>query len=86
MIGMQPIETAPRDGTVIKVQTAGHLVFRASWQGGLVDESERECGGWLAEDEDDQPNCWTGGVCWAENADGRQSDQPTHWEPVGEDR
>ena len=80
----QPIETAPKEGTVIKVQTAGGLIFRASWQGGLVNESENECFGWLAEDEAGQPDCWSDGVCWAENADGKKSDQPTHWEPLHE--
>ena len=82
MTDWQPIDTAPRDGTVIRVRTKGERVLLASWQSGLVDELENECGGWFAEDEATQPSCWTDGVCWEQNADDEKSDQPIKWEPA----
>ena len=60
----QAIDTAPRDGTVIRVATKGGNELRASFQGGVLNEHGNDAFGWFAEDEDTQPPCWTDGICW----------------------
>ena len=82
MTAWQDISSAPRDGKTIRVQTAGGLEFIAFWLGGLLDEQGQECGWWCVEDEDEQPESWTDGICWAKNADGKKSDQPIKWKPA----
>ena len=78
----QPIETAPRNGVVVRLKTKGDRTLRASFQWGLENGLGDECGGWFAEDEDEQPPSWTDGICWASNEDERPSDPPIHWMPL----
>ena len=78
-MGWRLIKSAPGDGTVITIRTKRGRILRASWQGGLVDDQDNSCGGWFAEDVDTQPPCWSDGICWSENADGNESDQPVKW-------
>ena len=82
MSAWQPIETAPKDGTVVRLKTKGNRILRASFQWGLVNSLDDECGGWFAEDEDEQSPSWTDGICWASNEDEVPSDQPISWMPL----
>jgi len=80
----QDISTAPKDGTWIQARIPGHgfdnIIF---WMGGLLDCGSNECGGWAFATEDQEPpDCWTDGICWASNEDGNQSIEPTHWKPL----
>lgn len=80
MADWQPIETAPRDGTSIQAKIPGHGSDNIiAWQGGFLDNEEKECGGWCFMSEQEPPDSWTDGVCWAENEDGVSSVSPTHW-------
>ena len=81
----QPIETAPRDGTPFqaRIPSFGDDNIIA-WTNGLLDGSENECGGWFFAEEQEPPECWTDGVCWAVNEDGFPSVAPTHWMPLPE--
>lgn len=72
----QPIETASKYHT-ITLRTAGGFEFEGFWTDSLIDSDDNNCGGWAA--EDGYPPCWTDGVCWEVNADGKPSDPPTHW-------
>ncbi len=75
-----PILTAPKDGTAIQARIPGHGDDNViAWFDGLLDEQERDCGGWQFVSEQEPPECWTDGVCWTLNADGVPSVQPTHW-------
>lgn len=74
------MENAPRDGTPIQAKIPGHGSDNIiAWGGGLMDSDGETCGGWLFFGENEPPECWTDGVCWAVNADGKPSVQPTHW-------
>ncbi len=75
----QPILMAPRDGTEITVLTVGGYELLAFWGGGLVDEEEKECGGWHAPLDGDHPECWTDGICWFSNENETPSDAPIKW-------
>ena len=77
---MEPIKTAPMDGTEITVKTAGGKTFRASWSWGfVVDEDEKDCEAWVAAHKGDHPPCWHDGICWASNEDLKPSDPPVEW-------
>jgi hypothetical protein len=46
----------------------------------LLDSDGNDCGGWaFANEEQEPPQCWTDGVCWDVNEDGKPSVKPTHW-------
>lgn len=77
----QPIETAPKDGTFIRIKFADGKTIRAAFEGGLLDTDWKDCGGWMAPD-DDAPTCWTDGICWEVNEDDIKSKEPTHWMPL----
>ena len=83
MTDWQPIETAPRDGTVIQAEIPGHgadnLIY---WLDCLLDSDGRDCGGWAFFSEGDPPDCWSDGICWAVNEYGVASVQPVRWRPV----
>lgn len=80
---MQPMETAPRDGTWIQARIPGYGDDNViAWTDDLVDDDCRPCGGWQFMGEQEPPDCWTDGVCRASNEDGKPSVQPTHWKPL----
>lgn len=77
-----PISSAPRDGTAIQARIPGHGEDNIiAWFDGLLDDQERDCGGWHFVEDQEPPDCWTDGVCWETNADGVASVKPTHFKP-----
>ena len=64
---------------VVTVRTQGGKIFQAAWRWGLVDDEDREAGGWHEEVEGDAPACWSDGICWTSNADGNPSDPVVEW-------
>ena len=85
MTDWQTIETAPRDGTPFQARIPGHGDDNViAWMGGLLDENEDDCGGWFFVEDQEPPECWTDGTCWAVNEDGIPSVSPTHWMPLPE--
>lgn len=74
----QTIDSAPKDGTEIEVRI-GRMIFPAKWEHGFLDDNEKDCGGWVATEENHHPACWTSGVCWQTNEDGQLSEQPEYW-------
>lgn len=79
----RPIGEAPRDGTPIQARIPGHGSDNIiAWQDGLRDSQDRECGGWVFVSDQEPPDDWTDGVCWAVNADGVPSTAPTEWKPL----
>lgn len=80
-----PISSAPKDGTVIQVKIPDHgSDCIVSWEGGLLDTKNRDCGGWHWMTDREPPDCWTDGVCWEVNESGERSIEPTHWMPLPE--
>lgn len=83
----QPIETAPKDGASFQARIPGHGEDNIiAWQNGLIGSDGEDCGGWYFADDQEPPECWTGGICWAVNEDGQPSVQPTHWRPLSDKR
>jgi hypothetical protein len=81
----QPIETAPKDGTPFQAIIPGHGSDNIiAWTDGLLDDNEDDCGSWFFAEDQEPPDCWTDGVCWSINADGKPSVKPTHWKPAPE--
>jgi hypothetical protein len=80
----QPIETAPKDGTCIQARIPGHGSDNVIvWQDdALVDENGQSCGAWAFATEQEPPDSWTDGWCWAVNEDGERSAWPTEWMPL----
>lgn len=82
----QPIDTAPRDGTAIQAKIPGYGDdYIIAWMGGFIDEDEDDCYCWVIVEDQEPPDCWTDGVCWASNADEIASVKPTHWKPLTKD-
>lgn len=80
---MQPMETAPRDGTEIQAEIPGHGADNViAWHNGFLDSDEKECGTWVFTRDQEPPDCWTDGVCWDKNEDGVPSVKPTRWKPL----
>lgn len=75
------MDSAPRDGTRITVETHSGCEFRAFWTGNLLGRAGQECGGWAAANMNDHPPCWDDGICWEVNAAGEPSDPPIFWKP-----
>lgn len=74
------ISTAPKDGTPIQAEIPGHGSDNIiAWSFGLADANAEICGGWHFIGDKEPPDDWTDGVCWAVNADGRKSTEPTRW-------
>lgn len=79
----QSMETAPRDGTVIQVEIPNHrsdnMVY---WLNDLVDDDGNFCGNWAFAYEQEPPECWSDGICWQTNEEGKPSIKPTRWKPA----
>ena len=76
----QEIETAPRDGTPIQAEIPGHGRDNIiAWQVDAFEGENGSCGGWAVVSDQEPPDCWTDGVCWASNEDEVPSVQPTRW-------
>ena len=80
----QTIETAPMDGTEIQARIPGHGEDNViAWQtDAFMASDEASCGGWAFTRDQEPPDSWTDGVCWAVNADEVASTQPTHWKAL----
>ena len=79
----QPMSTAPRDGTAIQAEIPGYgSDFVIAFVDGYLDKAECSCCGWTIIEDQEPPPCWTDGVCWAENEDGKPSVQPSRWKPL----
>lgn len=80
----KPFDTAPLDGTWIQAEIPGHGADNViTFQFGLVDEHGNDCAAWcFATEEQEPPDCWTDGWCWASNEDGVPSVRPTRWKPL----
>jgi hypothetical protein len=80
---MKPISTAPKDGTWIQAEIPGHGSDNViAWMDGLTDSEGNTCGGWSFVTEQEPPDCWTDGVCWAVNEDGAASITPIRWKEL----
>lgn len=82
--GWQDISTAPRDGTDIQAEIPGNGSDNViAWQvNAFLDDDEQPVGGWAFTTDQEPPDCWTDGICWATNEDGVASVQPTRWKPL----
>ena len=78
----QPIDSAPMDGTEVRLLLKSGRMVKASVQTGFMNSEENGCACWVCSDEEDCPESWTDGACWDRNEDDKQSDQPTHWAPL----
>lgn len=79
----QDMSTAPQDGTEFQAEIPGHRSDAIiAWVDGLVDSDDRPCGGWSFTRDQEPPECWTDGYCWAVNEDGNASVLPTRWKPL----
>lgn len=77
----QPIETAPHDQEVrVRVSEMTFMAKLVSDAG--MNEDETVCDQWQATREGEYPPCWSEGACYASNADGCASLQPTGWVAV----
>lgn len=82
----QPIETAPKDGSEFQALIPGNGQDNViAWADDLLDSNGEWCGGWVFTRDQEPPDCWTDGYCWAVNEDGEQSVEPTHWKPLPEE-
>lgn len=76
----QPIETAPKDGTPIQARIPGHGSDNIiAWFDGILDAAGEDCGGWQFVTDQEPPDDWTDGVCWAVNESGAASTLPMEW-------
>ncbi|WP_157885552.1 hypothetical protein [Acetobacter ascendens] len=77
------MHAAPMDGTAIQARIPGHGEDNIiSWFDHYVDENGEFCGAWNFAEDQEPPDCWTDGVCWTSNEDGKSSVQPTHWKEI----
>jgi hypothetical protein len=80
----RPIETAPYEQEVrVKVGEMSFCAILVRDAG--MNEDESLCDQWHATREGEHPPCWSEGACYASNADGVASMQPTGWMPVEPD-
>lgn len=77
----RPMESAPRNGTLVELRLDGAVIMEAAWDGNFLDCDGNDCGCWVAR-SDPYPVSWTDGVCWQENEDDVPSAQPVGWRPV----
>lgn len=77
------MDTAPMDGTAIQARIPGHGEDNIiAWLDHYVDENGEFCGAWTFVEDQEPPDCWTDGVCWTSNEDGKPSVHPTHWKEI----
>jgi hypothetical protein len=77
------MDAAPKDGTPIQAEIPGHGNDNIiAWFDGLLDDDEQPCGGWAFVEDQEPPDDWTDGVCWATNEDGKPSTKPVRWCPL----
>ena len=76
----QSMKDAPRDGTPIQADIPGNGCDNViAWLCGFLDESGEYCCCWVIVDDQEPPDDWDDGVCWAANADGLTSTPPVRW-------
>jgi len=76
----KPIQTAPRDGTEIQVRIPGHGDDNVvAWLRDTVEGTNGPCGCWMFTRDQEPPQDWSDGYCWAINEDGERSTWPTEW-------
>lgn len=78
----QPIENAPRDGTTIQARIPGHgddNLIAYHYIGDCGEPDGGDAYGWTFVTEQEHPDDWTDGWCWASNDAGKASTKPTHW-------
>jgi|GEM_PF-4397010 len=79
------IDTAPRDGTAIQARIPGHgddNMIGFHYIGDCGSEEGGAAYGWTFVTDQEPPDDWTDGYCWAVNEAGNQSTLPTHWKPA----
>lgn len=82
-MGWQSIDTAPTNGEWIQAEIPGHGSDNViAWREGYLDSDNKDCGSWTFMTDQEPPQCWTDGVCWAVNEDGVPSVKPTRWKPL----
>jgi len=82
-IDWQPIDTAPRDGTPIQADIPGNGKDNIiAWMDGFMDAAEQDCCAWVFVGDQEPPDCWTDGVCWASNENEEKSVEPIAWKPI----
>lgn len=74
----RPIASAPFSALAVVVLTKGGSVVKAEQRTGIADDGWV----WVASNDGEHPESWTDGVCWSENADHEESDQPAWWVPL----
>lgn len=83
MSDWQPIESAPLDGTEIQARIPGNGEDNViAWQADALENEHGSCGAWAFTRDQEPPDCWTDGYCWAVNEDLEPSVQPTHWKSL----
>ncbi len=83
MSDFQPIDTAPMDGTPIQARIPGNGDDNIiAWSSGYINSAGKDCSCWAFVEDQEPPDDWTDGVCWAVNEDGVPSTPPTHWKPL----
>ena len=77
---MQPMDTVPLDGRVIRLHMPDGMSFLAKPVDGLIGDDMEDCWCWGTADEDQPcPEDWDDGICWGSNADGVPSTRPIGW-------
>ena len=80
MTDWQPMDTAPRDGTWIQAKIPGYGADNViAFCSGFTDAGNESVCCWCFMTEQEPPDDWTDGVCWASNADGVPSTLPIWW-------
>ena len=84
IVRWQSMDTATRDGTDIQAEIPGNGSDNViAWQvDAFLDDAEETVGGWAFTTDQEPPDCWTDGICWAQNENGVASVQPTRWKPL----
>ncbi len=89
MSGWQEMKTAPRDGRTVQARIPGHgddNLIAFHFIGDCASEDGGPASGWTFVTDQEPPECWSDGWCWASNEYGATSIQPTHWKPAPSDK